>query len=85
MLTPDAHSGESPPDVLRMANQIAAFFAPYPDADAVAGVLDHIEKFWAPSQGKELLALMSGLSPSAAALHPLARRAAEQLLRRIDE
>lgn len=76
---------DGPPDVLRMANQIAAFFAPYPEADAVAGVIDHFEKFWAPSQRKELLALVTGLVPVAEALHPLARRAAEHLLRRIDE
>ena len=59
MHMPDADTSDSPPDVLRMANQIAAFFAPYPEADAVAGVLDHIEKFWAPSQRKELLAQLA--------------------------
>jgi formate dehydrogenase subunit delta len=85
MRTGDHHVNDGPPDVLRMANQIAAFFAPYPEADAVAGVLDHIEKFWAPSQRKELLALVTGLAPASESWHPLARRAAEQLLRRIDE
>lgn len=85
MPTGDHNMNDGPPDVLRMANQIAAFFAPYPEADAVAGVLDHFEKFWAPSQRKELLALVTGLAPASDGLHPLARRAAEQLLRRIDE
>lgn len=85
MLTPDSAVLEGPPDVVRMANQIAAFFAPYPEADAVAGVLDHFEKFWAPSQRKELLALINGLTPAADTLHPLARRAAEQLRHHIDE
>jgi len=29
-----------------MANQIAAFFKSYPHEEAVAGVTDHIKKFW---------------------------------------
>jgi formate dehydrogenase subunit delta len=28
------------------ANQIARFFASYPHDEAVAGVLDHLKKFW---------------------------------------
>ncbi len=31
-----------------MANQIAAFFRAYPEADAVLGVADHIHAFWTP-------------------------------------
>jgi formate dehydrogenase subunit delta len=31
-----------------MANQIAAFFRAYPEADAVAGVGEHIRAFWTP-------------------------------------
>lgn len=85
MSTGDHTVHDETPEVLRMANQIAAFFAPYPEADAVAGVLDHIEKFWAPSQRKELLALVTGLAPASESLHPLARRAAEQLRHHIDE
>jgi formate dehydrogenase subunit delta len=42
--------------LVRMANQIADFFAPYPDAEAVAGVREHIRSFWTPAMRRELLA-----------------------------
>jgi formate dehydrogenase subunit delta len=76
-------------DLTRMANQIAAFFAPYPEADAIAGVLDHLEKFWDPSMRRELItiasrhldtALRDGNNPPPA-LHPLVLRAAARLKR----
>lgn len=41
-------------DLVRMANQIAHFFAPYPDADAIEGVRDHLEKFWTRAMRVEL-------------------------------
>jgi formate dehydrogenase subunit delta len=41
-------------DLVRMANQIAHFFAPYPDADAIDGVRDHLEKFWTRAMRVEL-------------------------------
>jgi formate dehydrogenase subunit delta len=41
-------------DLVRMANQIAHFFAPYPDADAIEGVRDHLEKFWTRTMRSEL-------------------------------
>lgn len=72
-------------DVVRMANQIASFFAPYPDDEAVAGVLDHIEKFWPPAQRKALVSVARGLTPTERELHPLARQAAQRLGRQIDE
>ncbi len=40
-----------------MANQIGDFFGPYPEVDAVAGIRDHLTKFWDPSMRHELLAL----------------------------
>lgn len=68
-----------PDDVVRMANQIAQFFAVYPEEDAIEGIRDHLEKFWPPSMRKDLLATSSGLAPSAVPLHPLALKAADQL------
>lgn len=47
-------------DLVRMANQIAHFFAPYPEADAIEGVRDHIAKFWDPSMRDELIAIGAG-------------------------
>lgn len=37
---------ETVQDLTRMANQIAAFFQPYPEAEAVAGIAGHIRDFW---------------------------------------
>ena len=51
-----------------MANQIADFFAPYSEAEAVAGVEQHIRSFWTPRMREELLAFAdaggTGLKPS---------------------
>lgn len=62
-----------------MVNQIAQFFAPYPEAEAIEGVRDHLVKFWPPAMRKELLAVADGLFPVDTPLHPLARKAAERL------
>ncbi|MEX2642107.1 MAG: formate dehydrogenase subunit delta [Acetobacterales bacterium] len=57
--------------IARMANQIAAFFASYPEAQAVEGTEDHIRKFWDPRMRAQLIALLeaeeSGLSEVALA------------------
>jgi hypothetical protein len=39
----------TPDKMVHMANQIALFFASYPHDEAVAGVADHINKFWEPA------------------------------------
>jgi formate dehydrogenase subunit delta len=66
-------------DLVRMANQIARFFAPYPEADAVEGVRDHLVHFWDPGMRKELLAIASGLTTVSTPLDALVLRAADQL------
>ncbi|MBU6365543.1 MAG: formate dehydrogenase subunit delta [Gemmatimonadetes bacterium] len=68
-----------PDDLVRMANQIAQFFAPYPPLDATAGVVDHLEKFWTPAMRKELVSVCRGLMPTAQPPHPLVAQAARQL------
>jgi len=40
--------------IVRMANQIATFFAIYPRPQAVEGTYDHIKKFWDPRMRKKL-------------------------------
>lgn len=56
-------------DLIRMANQIADFFEPYPHDKAVAGVADHIDSFWEPRMRLQLCDMMDrggeGLSPLA--------------------
>jgi formate dehydrogenase subunit delta len=43
--------------LVRMANQIAAFFASEPDRRlAVEGVAGHLSRFWEPRMRRELLA-----------------------------
>jgi formate dehydrogenase subunit delta len=40
--------------MVHMANQIAQFFASYPHEEAVAGVADHIQKFWEKRMRQQL-------------------------------
>jgi formate dehydrogenase subunit delta len=59
--------------LVRMANQIGAFFEAMPDRpEALAGISNHLKKFWEPRMRRELLAHIdqtaktqdeSGLSP----------------------
>lgn len=58
--------------LIYMANQIAGFFAAQGEARAVAGVGDHINKFWDPDMRSDFLALAKA---DAAGLHPLVRKA----------
>lgn len=45
--------------LVRMANQIGAFFETMPDQDkAMAGVAEHLRKFWEPRMRRELLAFL---------------------------
>ena len=66
-------------DLVRMANQIAQFFAVYPEEDAVEGIRDHLLKFWPPSMRKDLLVITGGMLHTEAALHPLVIKAAAGL------
>ncbi len=62
-----------------MANQIGAFFASMPDRDeALAGLADHLRRFWEPRMRRALLTLLDdpdAAAPDAAALAPLVRAA----------
>lgn len=61
-------------NLVRMANRIATFFAAMPDdAEAVAGVANHIGKFWEPRMRKQLTSLLAG--PEREQFHPLVRQA----------
>lgn len=61
-----------PADLIRMSNQIADFFAAYPDEEAVSGVAEHLRSFWPPSMREQLFAINAA---GEAALHPLVQRA----------
>jgi len=45
----------SPDVMVHKVNQIALFFASYPHEEAVAGVADHIQKFWEPRMRRQLI------------------------------
>jgi len=55
-----------------MANQIAAFFAAQGEARAVAGIGDHIVKFWDPTMRSDFLRLAKQDDTK---LNPLVRKA----------
>jgi formate dehydrogenase subunit delta len=46
--------------LVHMANQIADFFAAYPREQAVAGVADHLRKFWDPRMRAALIEYAKG-------------------------
>jgi formate dehydrogenase subunit delta len=46
--------------LIYMANQIAGFFAAQGEEVAIAGVADHIQKFWDPQMRRELVSLAAG-------------------------
>lgn len=63
--------------IIRMANQIAMFFASKPEAEGVAGIADHINKFWEKRMRAEFFEHIDG----DADFHPLVRKAAGDIKR----
>lgn len=59
-----------------MANQIAQFFASYPHEEAVAGVADHIQKFWEKRMRQQL---NDYIATGGGGLNELALEAAKRL------
>ncbi len=55
-------------DLVRMANQIAAFFAAQGHDEAVSGIAAHIRSFWEPRMRKGLYALVDAGGDGLAAL-----------------
>jgi formate dehydrogenase subunit delta len=45
-------------DTVRMANQIGDFFKSYPEADAIDGIAEHINKFWEPRMRASFFSLL---------------------------
>lgn len=43
-------------DMVHQANQIAQFFSSYSEAEALAGIEDHLRKFWEPRMRRQLIA-----------------------------
>lgn len=63
--------------LVRMANQIAGFFAHEGPERATLSIEDHLRKFWDPRMRDEIVAALA--DGRAAGLHPLAAAAIERL------
>ncbi|RRH98861.1 formate dehydrogenase [Mesorhizobium tamadayense] len=46
--------------LVRMANQIATFFHSKPREEGIAGVAEHINKFWEPRMRRQFFELLDG-------------------------
>lgn len=73
--------------LVRMANQIGAFFVTLPDQEkAMASVAEHLRKFWEPRMRRELLAFLdqnpegrsSDLTATAVVIDPFVLKAVKQ-------
>jgi formate dehydrogenase subunit delta len=65
-------------NLLHMANQVAAFFASYPEPEAIEGTANHLKSFWDPRMRREItahLAETAGSSLSHIALEAVKRLA----------
>jgi formate dehydrogenase subunit delta len=66
----------SPKKLIYMANQIGKFFAAQGHEKAVAGVANHLTRFWDPSMRKKIV---HHLDQGGEGLDPVVREAVEKL------
>ena len=63
----DVHVDQGIAKIVRMANQIGTFFETKPHDEGVAGVADHINKFWEPRMRRHFFEVFdaggAGLKP----------------------
>lgn len=62
--------------LVTMANQIAAFYKPYAEADAIKGTYEHLVQFWEPRMRVKMIAHVEA---GGAGLSPIALAACKQL------
>ena len=62
--------------MVHRANQIALFFASYPHDEAVAGVTDHLKRFWERRMRTQIIEYVA---KGGGGLHELALEAVKQL------
>lgn len=65
-------------DMVRMANQIGAFFKSYGEKEALEGIAEHINKFWEPRMRRLFFA---HLDRGGDGFDALVRKAAAQVKR----
>jgi formate dehydrogenase subunit delta len=66
----------TPTKLIYMANQIGKFFAPQEHDKAVAGIANHLTRFWDPSMRKKII---HHLIQGGEGLDPLAKEAVQML------
>jgi formate dehydrogenase subunit delta len=54
----DEHRASTRDKIIRMANQIATFFHSKPREEGIAGVAEHINKFWEPRMRRHLFEII---------------------------
>ena len=62
--------------MVHMANQIALFFASYPREEAVAGIADHLNRFWEHRMRQQIIEYVA---QGGSGLHQLAFEAVQRL------
>ncbi len=62
--------------LVRMANQIGAFYAAMTDPEATSGAASHLRAYWTPKMIQELIAIVDAGCPG---LNPTAVHAVEAL------
>jgi formate dehydrogenase subunit delta len=76
-LAADSHGGAE--HLIKMANDIGDFFRAEPNPeDAIAGIANHIDKFWTPRMRQKLAAHVKQYGSDG--LHELPREALRRLL-----
>jgi formate dehydrogenase subunit delta len=66
--------------LVHMANQVASFFASYPEAEAIDSTANHLKSFWDPRMRREIeahLAEKAGAGLSHIAIEAVKRIAAK--------
>ncbi len=57
------HTVSTAEKLVRMANQIATFFHSKPREEGIAGVAEHINKFWEPRMRQQFFEMVDGGQP----------------------
>ncbi|HEY1451848.1 MAG TPA: formate dehydrogenase subunit delta [Roseiarcus sp.] len=65
--------------LVRMANQIADFYAAMPEREAIAGAASHLSLYWTPKMIREIIGFADQGHPG---LNAIAARAVESLKQR---
>lgn len=77
-MSPDEHRADGIAKIVRMANQIGTFFKSKPHEEGVAGVAEHINKFWEPRMRRHLFDV---LDSGGAGLLPIVLEASKTIRR----